>query len=467
MKGVEIVFVNGMQVHRLKKGLDIPLEGAPDESIEDRMDSPTVALFPREFSGIKPKPEVEEGAHVRRGDVLFTCKKTPGIQFCAPAGGTVRAVDIGHRRMIDRIVIERDDREEAVHYPQYDLDALKSASREELMDRLLETGYLAWIQQRPFSCMANPAVEPRRIFVNAMAGAPFEPAFRLALKNRENAFRAGLTALTRLTDGLVFLSVPLEDLAAYESFEDVVKLHAFGGPYPAGLTSVHMHHIAPIQPKEAVWTVRAADVLLIGELLLKGELPTERLICAGGPGIAPQDRKHYRVRLGSEVGAFLKAGLSNHSTRLISGTILRGETTPHDGHLGTHALSVTAISEVNERRFLGWLDPGLKRFSASRAFISSWLNRRPYTMNTDQNGSVRAMVATGVYERYLPMNLMVDFLIWAALAHDTDEMAELGILETEPEDFAICSYVCPSKLDLVGIIRQGLEDIEEEGVLVP
>lgn len=448
----------------ISKGLDLPMAGIPDEAIEEALPSRTAAVYPAEIPGIKPKLSVREGDTVRRGDPLYTCKKTRDVRFCAPAAGRVEEIRIGHRRAVEKIVIARGDPEDAVSFEPWAADRIRGMDREELLDRLLETGFIGRIRRRPFSRMADPDDRPKSVFVNAMTSAPFDAVFHVVLKGRERAFQAGLTAMSRLTEGRVHLCVPAAHRAVYTGYDDV-ELHTFAGPHPAGRTSVHMHYIDPLRPGDAVWTAMAADVLDIGRLLTEGRFPDDRIVCAGGPGVREDHRKYYRVRPGAEIASVLKGRTAEGPHRVIGGNILAGRTMEPDGHLDDVFGSLTVIPEAGDRRFLGWLDPGFRFFSISPAFISRWLSRNePFVFDTDANGSPRSMVATGLYDKYFPMDILVDFLVVAVLAHDTDEAVRLGLLETEPEDFAVCSYVCPSNMDLVSIMRRGLEEIEAEGL---
>jgi Na+-transporting NADH:ubiquinone oxidoreductase subunit A len=298
-----------------------------------------------------------------------------------------------------------------------------------------------------------------------MSTAPFQADIHIAVTGEEAAFQSGLDVLTRLTNGKVNLCIsedPAHPSTAVTQAKHV-DIHTFRGPHPSGNSSVHIHHVDPISPGDQVWVARAVDVIQIGRLFLEGALPATRVVAAGGAGIKEPSRQYYRSRIGGRLDSMLKGKYEEGAHRILCGDALSGTQILPEENLRFYQSSITAISADRERHFLGWLSPGWNLFSASRLFLSSWFKRRvPWNLNTNLNGSPRVMVMTGLYDNYLPMRIMVDYLVRAALAHDTDEAVKLGILETEPEDFALCSFVCPSKMDIVGIIRNGLKEIEEE-----
>lgn len=451
----------------IRKGLDIRLAGAPGSDIVDLRPSGTVAVCPADFGGIKPRLLVREGDVVKRGTALFHDRKREALQGVSPAGGRVRSISMGPRRVIERIVIEIADREDVETHPRYAADGVLNLAREQILDLLEQTGALVYLRQRPFSGMADPAARPKSVFVNGMATAPFQGDPNLCVRGHETAFQAGLNALTRLTQGRVFLCLaqgakePSPALTEAKRAEIVF----FDGPHPSGNTSVHIHHVDPIKPGEVVWTVHAADLVLIGRLLTEGRVPDSRVIALGGPGIKEKDRSHYRVRIGESIDHLLEGRIEDGEQRVVRGDVLGGVQAAAGESLRALDRAVNVLPEDRERRLLGWIMPGLDQYSRSRTFLSRWLrpNAR-WDLGTNTRGSRRAMVITGLYDRYLPMKIMTDFLVRAVLAHDIEEAVKLGILEVDPEDFALPAFVCPSKMDLMGIMRQGIEEIAREGV---
>ena len=450
----------------IRDGINLRLAGAPAPAIEEIGESEFTEVYPVEFQGLKPRLTVKEGNKVKRGTALFINKKYEPFRFCSPVQGTIESIVFGHRRVVRKIVIRRGGNE-SEDFASYEPARIKSISREDALHQLLTSGYLAYIRQRPFSKMADPEAKPKSIFVNGMSSAPFQTDIQAAIQGHEVAFQAGLHLLKRLTDGAVNLILPGDrsDLSQAFIAADGVEIHQFNGRHPCGNTSIHIHHVDPISPKDVVWTIKAVDLIQIGRLFLDGALPTDRVVALGGPGVGPDSRQHYRIRIGNALTTLFDSRLVEGDNRIVNGDVLGGQTLPSDSYLPFFSKGFTVIREDRSRSFLGWLAPGLNRFSQSPLFLSTWFARdREWDLGTSQNGSLRAMVLTGQYDKYLPMNIMVDYLVRAILANDTDEAIKLGILETDPEDFAPCAFACPSKMDLVGIVRRGLELIEEEGL---
>lgn len=451
----------------IRKGLNIKLVGAPEPTITDAPDSATVAMAPGEFGPIKLRLDVQEGDHVKRGQPLFHDKHTPAFRGVAPAAGVVSTIEYGARRAVRRIVITRDENDVAESYLRLDPAGVRNMERGALLELLQNTGLLALIRQRPFGKTADVEAKPKSIFVNGMAGGPFTADINAIIKGREIAFQAGLDALTRLTDGKVFLCLngDATNAAALTDARNV-EVHTFVGPHPAGNTSVHISKLDPMTPTDVVWAISAVDLLQIGHLLLNGEVPAHRIIALGGPGIAEGARRYYRARVGLPLKTLFEGKLADGELRVLRGDVLSGTIADSDDVVRLLDTGYTVLREDRERHVFGWMMPGFTFYSASRAFASRWFGglRRTWALGTNQHGELRPMVLTGLYDKYMPLNIWVDYVVRAVLAHDTDEAIKLGILETLPEDYALCAFVCPSKMDLMGIIRQGLADIEKEGI---
>ena len=454
-------------VINIRKGLDLRLAGAPAPEIVDLSPSGTVTVFPSDYEGIKPRLLVREGDQVKRGTPLFFNKKSDAMRATAPAAGRIKSIAIGPRRIIERIVIEVSGKDEREDFRKHEPDTVLRMPRDEILAKLLTTGLLIHIRQRPFSRMADPSVQPKSIFVNGMATAPFQADPHVCVRGHESAFQAGLNALTRLTSGKVYLCIdprashPSPALVNAQNVETI----GFTGPHPAGNTSVHIHHVDPIKPHDTIWTVQAADLILIGRLLVEGTVPEGRVIALAGPGVMEPARRYYRARIGESLEHILKERVEAGEQRIIRGNVLSGAKTSSSDALHFRDNTLNVLPESRERRLLGWIMPGLDQYSQSRSFVSRWMRRDAlWAADTRMHGSKRAMVLTGLYDQYVPMNIMTDFLLRAVLARDIEEAVKLGILEVEPEDFALPAFVCPSKMDLMGIIRQGLAQIEREGI---
>ena len=455
-----------MASFNIKKGMDIPLAGAPRPEIADAPATNSVAVYPTEYEGAKPRLMAKEGERIARGAPLFHDKGNPDFQVCAPASGVITTVEYGARRVIQRIEIERDGNEEQT-FPSYELHQLSSLSREQIIELLLKSGLLALIRQRPFGKMAEAEKKPKSIFVNGMSTAPFHTRLDIAVRGQEAAFQAGLAALKRLTDGPVRLILPgnRTDLPKVLTEAAGVDIHTFSGPHPAGNTSVHIHHLDPLLPGDTIWTLSGVDLLTIGTLLLEGRLPSHRIVALGGPGVKETARQHYRIHAGASLHPLFANAMEEGELRIVNGDALSGTLLAPSAFLPFRAPGFTVLQEDRTRHFIGWLSPGVDRFSHSRTFLSSWRgNGNDWALGTNENGGHRAMVLTGLYDRYMPMQIMVDYLVRAVLANDTDEAIKHGILETLPEDFGLCTFVCPSKTDVSSIIGRGLDMIEKEGI---
>jgi len=445
---------------KIKKGLDIPISGKPELSIKEWDQPRQFAVYPSEFEGVKPRLKVAVGDTVRRGGILFENRKNERMLFRSPCSGKIKEIRLGARRAPREIIIERSETDEAETF-----GALmpENASRDELVSHLLCTGLWPLIKQRPFSKIADPEAEPKAVLVNAMNSAPFQADFRVVLKNDEKYFLTGLQAVEKLTEGKVHVcTAPGTELPDLGNAQQ----HTFDGPYPAGNTSVHINRICPIQPYDTVYTLRAQDVILIGKLLLTGELPRTKVIALGGPSVKEEYRKHYRVHIGASLQTLFEEALENdREHRIIAGSVLYGDKVHADSGVRYYGSEFFVLEEDRSRHVLGWTMPGLNQYSAHRVTLASFFGRkRQWNLGTNLHGAKRAMVVTGWMDKYQPLNIMTDFLIRACLAHDTDEMIQLGILETDPEDFAIASFVDPHKTDVCGIIKRGLEEIEKEGI---
>ncbi len=448
----------------IKKGFDLPLAGRPASALVDLPLSDTVAVYPLEFSGIRQRLLVEEGDEVAHGAALLEDKGNAAFKLRAPAGGTVTSIQRGARRFVEKIVIQVNDRAERQDFGATPAGRLLGLDRQDVLNRLTASGYLTLVRQRPFSKMADVDVIPEHIFVNAMNTAPFDVDAEVVAAADPEAFQAGLDVMTRLTPGEVNLCVGAGAGAALSEARRV-SVHRFSGPHPAGNTSVHIARLAPMAPTDIIWTVKAADLVPIGRLFLDGTLPHTRIISLGGPGVSAEACRHYRLRMGGDLKPLFDTALEAGEHRIVGGHALAGHTMPVDSHLQLHDTAITVIPEDPERHFMGWTMPGLDQMSFSRLFASTWLKpRRSWRLGTNLHGEERALVLTGHYNKVMPLDIMVDFLVRAVLAGDTDEAIALGILETDPEDFALCDVICPSKIEVQEIIRNGLRQIEEEGL---
>lgn len=434
------------------------MKGAAQEILSESFTPNSSGVYPAEFHGIKPRLDVKPGDSVKVGTPLFHDKKLPEIRFGSPASGKITDIQYGPARRVDRITISRagDDFEQ---HPNYRPSEIASLKREALIDHLLSGCVWPYIRQRPFDRVANPHETPSSIFINCMDTAPLANNPEFSLKDKIPEFRAGIEAL-KILSGRVHVVVSAGKKESVFANVEGVELHAFSGKHPAGLVGTHISRIDPIRHGKTVWYLNARDVTMIGSFLLVGQYPTERIVAVAGSGST--EKKYFRTSLGASIGAYVQNDSSREELRIISGNLLTGRAIQPDSFPGFYDDLITILPEGRERHFLGWLLPGLNAPSFSRAFLSSLFPGRKYAMNTNLNGGQRAFVKSGDYERVVGLEIYPAFLAKAILSEDIDTMEALGILECAPEDFALCSYICPSKIEFAEIIQNGLDMMEAE-----
>lgn len=442
-----------MKIHNVKRGFNIPLKGKPEKSIEESPQPSVFGIIPDEFPGIKPKLAVDEGSPVQKGQVLFHDKDRPELSFVSPVAGTVANIAYGPRRKIESISVNSGSGG-SVEHRSYTSSGIDQADRGELISLLLKAGLWPFIKQRPFNSIADPAHTPSSLFINAMDTAPLagDPAY--ALQESREAFLAGVAACRVLSGGKVYLSINGKNRDSWFSEVGGVEIHAFQGKHPAGLVGTHIAAIDPITHGKIVWHLKASHVAALGSFLLTGEYPSERTVAVAGMG--SNKRNYMRTHTGARMEDILRDRVKEGS-RIISGNVLTGRSVGAGGFLGFYDDQITLIPEGGKQRFLGWMTPGFNRHSRTNLFLSSFMPGRSYNMDTDLNGEERAFVMTGNYRKVVALDIHPDFLAKAILTEDIDQMEKLGILEVDEEDVALCSYICPSKIEFTEIYRHGLE----------
>ena len=452
--------------HHLKKGYTIKLAGKARPEIAETKMPKLFALQPNKFPGVKPKLDIDVGDEVKIGTVLFHDKKQPDVKFVSPASGIVKEINRGERRTLLEIVVERDGKDEAIDFGAKTREEIQNLKAEEIKKMLLDGGVWPYLRQRPFAKIADPNVRPRDIFISAMDSAPLAPEQKILLKGTEEYLQMGIDILNKLTDGNVYLAVDGNDAELYPMYDNLygVEKHSFFGKHPVGNFSVHIHHIAPIKVGDVVWTVNAIDLVEIGKFLLSGKFPTERIIAVAGSSVKEENRKYYKTWLGANIQSLITEGdLNDVDVRYISSNVLTGRKIPENGYISFKHRSITVIPEGRDRELFGWLTPGLKQESFSRTFLSKYFPSKEYIKDTMIHGGKRAFIQTGDYEKMLPMDILPAHLVKSIIAEDIEEMLALGLLEVDAEDFALCSYICPSKIDFGEYILKGLQMLEKEG----
>lgn len=448
-------------VTHLNKGFDIKLEGEAAKMIDDTVSSVRYAIKTTDFIGISPIPKVvvEIDATVKAGDVLFYDKKNPEVKYCAPVSGQLIEVNRGEKRKITELVILADRTQE---YRSYDLPNLETVSRAELVSFLLESGVWAMLRQRPYNVIPDHTAVPKNIFVSTFDSAPLAPDTNFVVAGREAHFQKGLDVLAKLTSGSVHLGLNAKDANVSDAFKNAtgVEKHWFAGAHPAGNVGVQIHHIAPINKGEVVWTVGVQEVITIGCLFNEGRFNTERVVALTGAEL--KTPKYIRTKQGANVKAFLENNLTNDHVRVVSGDVLTGTSIGKDGYLGFFDDQLTVLKEGDYYEMFGWLVPIAPRPSISNTF-PHFLYPEKMIADTNSHGEKRAFVVTGQYETVLPMDIYPQHLLKAILANDLERMEGLGIYELVEEDVALCEFVCTSKQNVQSILRDGLEMMREQG----
>jgi len=447
-------------MHRITKGLDIPITGEPDQTVVDGPAITKVALIGPDYIGMKPTMLVSPGDTVKLGQPVFTDKKTEGVIFTAPAAGKVIEVNRGDRRAFQSLVIEVSG-DESVEFDALGSGDMEAVTREAVTRLLADSGEWTSLRTRPFSKTPAVGSVPHSIFVQAMDSNPLAADVAPLIRERERDFRFGLLSLAKLTDGKVFVCRrPAQPFPGEEHPQ--VKAEEFEGPHPAGLPGTHIHKLDPVGPGKTVWTINYQDVMAIGHLVATGKVSTSRVISIAGPAIkTPQ---LVRTRVGANLSELVADQLQSDNVRVISGSLLSGRAAsgPFD-YLSRYHLQVSAVAEGNEREFLGWVSPGSDKFSVRRVFSSALNSAKRFAFTTSTGGSKRAMVPIGMYEQVMPLDIIPTFLLRSLIVGDTEQAQALGCLELDEEDLALCTFVCPGKYEYGPILRKTLTQIELEG----
>lgn len=447
------------KVIKLKKGLDIQLKGEAEKVVQPAGKLTSCALKPTDFRALTPKLMVKAGDAVKAGDVLFVDKAHPEIKFTTPVSGTIEAVNRGERRKLLEVVVKADAE---TQYKDFGKAEISDLNREEIINRLLDSGAWPFIKQRPYDIIANPTTTPKAIFVSAFDSAPLAPDYDLVLLGQEKDLQTGFDCLKKLCNKEVNLNLRADtpSTSVFTKLQNV-EINYFNGPHPSGNAGVQIHHLNPVNKGEVVWTVNVQDVAIIGRLFNSGRFDARKVIALCGSEVSkPQ---YYHTVLGASVAELTEDKLKNAvEQRIISGNVLTGTKVESNGYLGFYDNQLTVIPEGNHYEFLGWAAPGFNKFSASRLFPSFLCPKKRYTLDTNYHGERRAFVVSGQYEKVFPMDIYPVYLLKACLAQDIDRMEQLGIYEVAPEDMALCEFVCTSKTPVQAILSEGIELMMKE-----
>ncbi len=443
---------------KLKKGLDIRIAGKAEKTIRDAGDSLMYGVKPVDFPGLIPRLTVKPGDIVRAGEPLFHNKLAPEILFTSPVNGRVVEVVRGDRRKVLEVTVEKTGDE---HKDFGKADPAKLTS-DEIKEKMLASGLWPAVRQRPYHVIAKPSETPKSIFISGFDTSPLAPDYNFIMDNTDpGLFQTGINAIRKLTSGKVNLILS-GNTKVSDKFTAVsgVEVTYFAGPHPAGNTGIHIHHLDPVNKGETVWYVNMQDVVAVGQLFSSGFYKPERIVALTGSEVL--NTGYYRMLSGASVASASADNVKDGNLRYISGNVLTGSTIGSSGFLGYYDSQFTIIPEGDYSEFFGWATPGLNKHSFSRTFASSLLPKKEFRLDTNFHGGERAFVVTGQYEKVLPMDVFPMQLLKAIIAEDIDMMENLGIYEVSEEDFALCEYICPSKIEIQAIIRKGLDQMIKE-----
>lgn len=441
---------------RIRKGVDIKLKGRAEKVYAQVPASETYMLKPTDFHGLTPKLTVKEGEEVKAGTCLFYDKYNEKVRFTSPVSGEVVEIVRGEKRKVLGVKILAD---KETSYQQFDVNP--SMGRDQIIDALCEAGLWPMVKTRPFDVIANPEDKPKAIFISAFDSAPLAADNDFILHGLEDEFQQGLDIITKLTEGVTHLNVDGKtNPSPVFSNAKGVQINKISGPHPAGNVGVQIHHMDPLNKGEVIWTLTPQDVLTIGRFFKTGQYDASRIVALAGSMVLKP--KYYRVTAGCQVNHMLSNNLEEGKPRVISGNVLTGTHISTDGYLGYYDNLITVIPEGDEAEFMGWLAPGFGKFSLSRTFWS-WLNPgKEYELTANLHGEERAYVMTGQYEKVFPFDIYPVQLVKACLMEDVEALEQLGIYEVSHEDFALCEFVCTSKVNVQDIVRDGLDLVKKE-----
>ena len=443
---------------KIKQGLDLPISGSPEQAISAGRATRSVAVIGSDYVGMKPTMAVAVGDRVKKGQLLFTDKKTPGIRYTALAGGTVSAINRGEKRVLQSVVIDVDEQEEEEEFSSFEPEALSKLNAEQVETLLNESGLWTALRTRPFSKVPALTSRPSSIFVTAIDTHPLAANPEVVIQEHAEVFELGINVLGKLSGGKIFLcKAPGVSIPA-----GIANAEAFEGPHPAGLPSTHIHFLDPVSANKTVWQIGYQDVVSVGKLFTTGKLFTDRVFSVAGPQV--ERPRLVRSRLGANTDEITAGELKDGHSRVISGSVFGGRTASGAfAYVGRYHNQLSVLENSDERLFLGWVNPTVDRFSILRLLTSGLSKRRLFDFTTTTNGSERAMVPIGNYEQVMPLDILATQLLRAIIVGDTEVAQKLGALELEEEDLALCSFVCAGKYEYGPLLRDNLTRIELEG----
>ncbi len=445
----------------IKEGLDLPITGKPEQKIGKGNTVRSVAVLGSEYIGLKPKMMVSEGDTVKLGQILFTDKQNPGVNFTAPGAGVVKAINRGARRVLQSVVIDLKGKDEE-SFTKYKQSELPELGSDQIKENLLASGLWCSFLTRPYGKIPQTDSSPSSIFVTAIDTRPLAADPAVVISEKAKDFANGLSVISNLTQGKTYLcKAGGSDI---QGTGETVNAE-FSGPHPAGLPSTHIHFVDPVNAEKSVWHIDYQSVIAIGKLFTTGKLDVERVVSLAGPAV--KNPRLVKTRVGANTDDLVKGELvETVENRVISGSVLFGqEAADWASYLGYYSNQVSVLAEGRQRELFGWIVPGKNKYSALNVYTSSKDRKhsRLFPLTTDKNGSNRAIVPVGVYETVMPMDILATPLLKALVVGDTDSAQQLGCLELDEEDVSLFTFVDPGKHDFAPVLRENLTKIEKEG----
>ncbi|MDG1481030.1 MAG: Na(+)-translocating NADH-quinone reductase subunit A [Myxococcota bacterium] len=458
-----------MALHKIKKGLDLPITGSPEQTIYDGPQVDSVAIVATDFVGMKPKMLCRIGDDVQRGQPIFEDRKTPGVLHTAPGAGKLVAINRGARRVLESVVIELSEAErsgrndEQISFASYSGQPVAELDREQIVALLVESGLWTAFRTRPYSKVPEIDSTPSSIFINTMDTRPLAADPEAIIAERDGDFQSGLAAIAKLS-GRVYLCKASGSSVLSDT--ESVTVETFDGPHPAGLPGTHIHTLDPVSRKKTVWHINYQDILAVGVLFSSGQLDVRRVVSLAGPPV--KNGRLLRTRMGANLTVLTSDEYPDGEHRIISGDVLSGRAAMGEVHgfLSRYDLQISVLKEDREREFIGWLRPGANKFTTVGTYLGGMLARlggRRFAFTTTTHGEHREMVPLGMYEKVMPLDIIPTFLLRSILVEDTERAEKLGALELAPEDLGLCSFVCPGKQDYGNDLGNILETIRKEG----
>ena len=447
-----------MNIFNLKKGLNIPVLGIPEQIIQGEKKPKSVAVLGPDYIGLKPKMLVNVGDKVKRGSPLFCHKDYPEILYVSPCKGKVKVINRGDKRVLLSVVIDVESLSDK------GINIIKTHSNEKSQEQfvkkcLFDSGLWTSFLTRPYSKVPSSDSLPSSIFITAMDTEPLCPDAELIINHDLKAFNEGLKKISLLTKGKVFICTKNNSQLKVNDFDT----YEFAGPHPAGLAGTHMHFLDAPSATKTVWSIGYQDVIAIGKLFLTGFIDVSRIVSIAGPhALKP---RLVKTVLGASLDDILDGEYNQaEGCRVISGSVLSGfHATNELAYLGKYSRQITIIKEDLEKHFFGWIKPQPNKFSVMPVLLSAFGFFKLFNLTSNLNGGRRAMVPTGVFETLMPQDFLPTQMLRALLVMDTDVAQSLGALELDEEDLALCTFACPAKYEYGSALRDSLQKIEKEG----